>query len=92
MNCWYAKRTMLINALRGHCGEFGIVVAQGASKVTGLIEMIEDPDDACLPALAREALGALAEQLRMVQTQILDLEKKLKAWWPAPFNRLQMLS
>ena len=39
------QRTMLINALRGHCGEFGIVVAQGASKVTELIEMIEDRED-----------------------------------------------
>ena len=48
------QRTMLINALRGHCGEFGMVVAQGASKVTILIEMIEDRDDARLPALAAE--------------------------------------
>ena len=32
------------------------------------------------PALAREALGSLVEQLRMAQTQILDLEKQLKAW------------
>ena len=74
------QRTMLINALRGHCGEFGMVVAQGASKVTILIEMIEDRDDARLPALAREALGSLVEQLRMAQTQILDREKQLKAW------------
>ena len=74
------QRTMLINALRGHCGEFGMVVAQGASKVTILIEMIEDRDDARLPALAGEALGSLVEQLRMAQTQILDLEKQLKAW------------
>ena len=74
------QRTMLINALRGHCGEFGMVVAQGASKVTILIEMIEDRDDARLPALAREALGSLVEQLKMAQTQILDLEKQLKAW------------
>ena len=29
---------------------------------------------------AREALGSLVEQLRMAQTQILDLEKQLKAW------------
>ena len=74
------QRTMLINALRGHCGEFGIVVAQGASKVTMLIEMIEDRDDARLPALARAALGSLVAQLRMTQAQILDLEKQLKAW------------
>ena len=74
------QRTMLINALRGHCGEFGIVVAQGASNVTALIEMIEDPEDERLPTLAREALGSLVDQLRMVQAQTLGLEKKLKAW------------
>jgi transposase len=74
------QRTMLINALGGHCGEFGLVVAQGASKVTALIEMIEDPEDEDLPALARAALGSLVEQLRMTQIQILGLEKKLKAW------------
>jgi transposase len=74
------QRTMLINAFRGHCGEFGLVVAQGASKVTALIEMIEDPEDEDLPALARAALGSLVEQLRMTQIQILGLEKKLKAW------------
>jgi transposase len=74
------QRTMLINALRGHCGEFGIVVAQGVSKVPALIEMIENRQDDRLPALAREALGSLVGQLRMVQAQILGLEKKLLAW------------
>ena len=74
------QKTMLINALRGHCGELGIIVAQGASKISELIVMIEDPDDVRFPALAREALMALTAQLRMVQSQILDLEKELKAW------------
>ena len=74
------QRTMLINALRGHCGEFGIVVAQGASKVSVLIEVIEDLEDERLPALAREALGSLVDQFRSVQAQILDLEKRLRAW------------
>ena len=71
---------MLINALRGHCGEFGLVVAQGASKVAELIEVIQDPEDPHLPPLVREALGFLVGQLRMVQAQILGLEKKLQAW------------
>jgi transposase len=74
------QRTMLINALRGHCGEFGLVVAQGASRVAELITVIEDPADDRLPEVAREALGTLVEQLRMVQVQINSLEKKLMAW------------
>ena len=30
------QRTMVINALRGHCAELGLIVAQGASKVEEL--------------------------------------------------------
>jgi transposase len=74
------QRTKLINALRGHCGEFGIVAAQGAPKVSDLIEVIEDPEDQRVPMLAREALGSLIGQLRMAQAQILGLEKKLMVW------------
>jgi len=34
------QRTMLINAIRGHCAEFGIIVAQGARRAVELIEQI----------------------------------------------------
>jgi transposase len=71
---------MLINAIRGHCAEFGIVVAQGASKVTALIGIIEDHQDDRLPALVRQALGSLIRQYEMVQEQILGLERQLTSW------------
>ena len=74
------QRTMLINALRGHCAEFGIVVAQGAPKVEELIAIIEDADDTRLPSVAREALGALVAQLRSAQGRIKALEARLTAW------------
>ena len=34
------QRTMLINALRGHCSEFGMIVAQGARRVGELIDQV----------------------------------------------------
>lgn len=71
---------MLINALRGHCAEFGLIAAQGFSNVAKLIEIVDDQNDDRLPDLAREALGFLVSQLRGVQAQIAGLEKKLKAW------------
>ena len=74
------QRTMLINALRGHCGEFGMIAAQGARKVAALIEVIEDPDDDRLPPLARDALGSLVAQLRAAEAQIAALENELTAW------------
>jgi transposase len=74
------QRTMLINAIRGHCGEFGIVAAQGAPNINKLIAIIEDDGDDRLPDLARDALACLIAQLRMAQTRIVALESQLKAW------------
>jgi hypothetical protein len=50
---------MVINTIRGHCAELGLIVARGASKVAELVAIIEDPGDVRLPLLAREALGVL---------------------------------
>ena len=36
------QRTQLINALRGHMGEFGVVVPQGASQAGRLVAMVAD--------------------------------------------------
>ena len=74
------QKTMLLNALRGHCAEFGIVVAQGAFRVGELVAIINDDNDDRIPAVAREALGFLVAQLRCAKEQITTLEKKLKAW------------
>jgi transposase len=74
------QKTMLLNALRGHCAEFGIVVAQGAFRVSELVAIIADDKDIRLPDVAHEALGFLVKQLHGVKEQIAMLEKKLKAW------------
>lgn len=74
------QRTMLINALRGHCAEFGLVAAQGIAKASELIRIIEDPEDTRLPDLAREALGLLVNQLNAVRARIKALESRLLAW------------
>ena len=74
------QRTMAISAIRGHCAEFGVIAATGAPNISKLIEVIEDDTDDRLPVLARQALKALIAQLRCGQTQIVALEKRLKAW------------
>jgi transposase len=75
------QRTMLINALRGHLAEFGIVVAQGVSRIRELIEILrgENPN-ASVPALARAALAPLVAQLSEIQPRIKELEGELLAW------------
>ena len=57
------QRTMLINAIRGHCAEFGIVAARGAVRVAELIEQVRRAETSLLPDLARSAILMLGEQL-----------------------------
>lgn len=60
------QRTMLINALRGHLAEFGIVTRQGVAGVGMLVALVEDEDHDLIPPLARAALCPLIQQLREV--------------------------
>jgi transposase len=36
--------TQAINALRGHLGEFGQIVPQGAANAARMVAIVEDPD------------------------------------------------
>ena len=74
------QRTMLVNALRGHCAEFGMTAPQGRSRASTLIKLVDDETDLRLPPLARRALTSLVEQIRAIQEQIKGLEKELTAW------------
>jgi transposase len=72
------QRTQLINALRGHLGEFGFVIRQGAGHVDKLIELVADPSSD-LPAAARPVLAVIAESLQSVQTKIDLLDREIVA-------------
>ncbi len=74
------QRTMLINAIRGHCAEFGMIVAQGARRVIDLVEQVRQADAPDLPDLARSVLLQMAEQLGVLATQINALDRRLLAW------------
>ena len=56
------QRTMLVNALRGHLAEFGLIEAQGLHKVAGLIAIIADETDERIPDLARQVLKVIVNQ------------------------------
>jgi transposase len=67
------QRTALINALRAHLGEYGIVTATGPCGVNALTKLLRDEQDA-LPPHARAALSSLVEQLGALAEQIDRLE------------------
>jgi transposase len=74
------QRTMLINAIRGHCAEFGLIAPQGARKVDELIAQVRSTEDTTLPDMAKSAVLVLADQLHIVADQIGRLERRLMAW------------
>ena len=74
------QRTMLVNALRGHMAEFGLVEAQGLHKVKGLLAIVMDDMDERIPGMARQVLKIIAGQIDELQTQIGTLETQVLAW------------
>lgn len=74
------QRTMLSNAIRGHLAEFGIIARTGREGLGKLLAIIHDQDDEQIPAFARLALIALADQYQELQIEITKLERGLHAW------------
>lgn len=74
------QRTMLINAIRGHCAEFGLIAPQGARRASELIDEVRQADASALPDLARSSLLRLADQLGVLALEIRALESRLLAW------------
>lgn len=74
------QQTAVINAIRAHLAEFGIVAPVGRNGVEELLDVVADPDDARVPEVARECLGALGAQLRMLKAQVLEFDRRILAW------------
>lgn len=73
------QRTQLINGIRGHLTEFGIVGPQRTHRVGLLIEVIRDESDHRLPMAARQALQLLVEQLEQVAVKLAAIDTELVA-------------
>ena len=71
------QRTQVINALRAHLAELGIVAAQGREGLKELLAIIADEGDARLPLDARASLIVLAAQLQALQTMIGAIERRI---------------
>jgi len=74
------QRTMLINALRCHLAEFGIVAAQKRTGLAQLVALVKDDAEEGVPVLARRALEPLISQLQQAQVAIARLDKEIEAW------------
>ncbi len=74
------QRTMLVNALRAHMAEFGVVARAGLPQVKELLATIADKEDQRIPPLARTCLKGLARQLLSLEGEIVAAEKRIYAW------------
>jgi transposase len=74
------QQTSVINAIRAHMAEFGIVARVGRNGVAELLAVAADPTDRRLPEVARTCVAALGVQLRMLKAQILAFDRRIGAW------------
>lgn len=75
------QRTMILNAIRAHLAEFGMITARGPRKVVDLVRHLSDLDGGLnQPDLARSALLSLAAQLETLAAEIGKIDRELMAW------------
>jgi transposase len=74
------QQTAVINAIRAHLAEYGIVAPVGRNGVEQLLGVVADSNDKRLPEVARACVAALGAQLRMLKTQILEFDRRIMAW------------
>jgi transposase len=71
------QRTQLINAIRGHLAEFGLIGAQGVPKVARLLDDMRE--DVGIPGDVRVVIELFAEQLGALEQRIDLLEARIAA-------------
>ncbi len=74
------SRTAQANQIRGLLGEYGIILPQGISHIGKRVpELLEDAEKG-LPDTFRALLARLAEQLKILDQQVGELEAEIERW------------
>jgi transposase len=74
------QQTSVINAIRAHLAEFGIVAPIGRKGVEQLLTVVANSEDKRIPAVARACVAALGVQLRALRAQILEFDRQIMIW------------
>jgi transposase len=74
------EQTAVINVIRAHLAEFGIVAPVGRKGVEELLRVIADPADKRIPEIARACLAALGTQLQRLKEQLVEFDRMIMAW------------
>tara|TARA_R100000935_G_scaffold53432_1_gene81307 strand:+ start:803 stop:1111 length:309 start_codon:yes stop_codon:yes gene_type:complete len=71
------QRNAIINALRGHLMEYGIIAPPGLTFVKKLAEQIDDPESD-LPPIVIELSRVHLDQLSIITDKVVAIERRLK--------------
>jgi transposase len=71
------QRTLLINTLRGHAAEFGVIAGKGLGQVGPLLAAIEQ--ETTIPLEARDMAALLGRQIEVLDTKVKEIDAKLTA-------------
>jgi len=74
------QQTAVINSIRAHLAEFGIVAPVGRNGVEELLYAVADEKDRRIPEVARECLEALGALLGKLKAQILEFDRQINVW------------
>jgi len=86
-----AQRTQLLNALRSHLAEIGIIAAQGPSNARALAVLIMEGND-MVPAIVRSALSPVVRRLNELDVEIGQSDQAILALAKADATALRLMS
>lgn len=72
------QRTQLLNALRGHLSEIGIIAAQGSNNARALASLVIEENET-VPTIVRSALTPLVRQLVQLDGEIAQSDRAMLA-------------
>jgi transposase len=70
------QRTQLVNAVRGHAAEFGVIAAKGIAQVEPLLKRVAASD---MPQAAKETLAQLGRVIAQLDAQLAEIGQRLAA-------------
>ena len=73
------QRVQLSNAIRGHMAEYGLVAPVGRGGLQRLIAILNNPEDDRVPAVARTSLAPLVAQFGLLNDQVLENDRRVRA-------------
>lgn len=75
-----SQRTQCINQARGLLAERGVVAAKGQGGFTALLATIVDHSSAEVTPAVKHILRLIAEQIKMLEAQMVLIEEQLSGW------------